>query len=269
MKNLLWFLLIFAAYLLAVFAGACMGICLSGCTASLDINTATNPECQYQVYRHSENGWLLSNPELHIVFYGSQWPNNYQQELQIQEAWTTLFQNNVLQRLSEYGIKHGSVDPTYYNSALNLDIDSKGNLLGTPAVPLVIDDGIIATTINNDIQSGLLPFPNSNTNYTIMLPPNVTTQQLSGEKAVGHHRYATYDGVDFTYSVVVYQSTNDAMDVIMEHELAEASTNPDLANGYYGTDTSQEVGDLCVWQYDYISGYQVQRLWSEATCTCL
>jgi hypothetical protein len=242
---------------------------LIGCTANVGLNTDPNPSCQYQVYRHANTPWLLTNPEMHIVFYGMQWQLDVNQEDQIQTAWTILFQNGVLNRLSEYGINSGSFDPTIYNSDLNVDTTTTNGISSVITKPIVIDDNTIPNQINQDILSGLLPFPNSNTLYTIILPPNVSTTQLVNENAVGHHRYSTYDGVDYAYSVILYEPDFDYENEIVSHELYESSTNPDLANGYYGVNTDQEIADICYTYYEYVAGYKVEKVFSERDCKCL
>jgi hypothetical protein len=244
---------------------------LVGCTADIDasINTDPNPSCQYEVYRHSVSGWLLTNPEMHLVFYGTQWANNYEQEQQYETAWVVMFQNGVLNRLSEYGIHSGSIDYNTYNSNPNVDtITTAGNTTVITS-PIVIDDNSIPNQINQDILSGLLPFPNSNTLYTIMLPPNVSTNELIGSDAVGYHRYADYDGIDYAYSVILYESDFNYENMIISHELYESATNSDLTNGYYGVNTDQEIADICLGQYTQIAGYNIQKVFSETSCLCL
>jgi hypothetical protein len=228
----------------------------------------SNPACEHQVYRHDIDGWLLKNPEMHLVFYGSYWTTylNFVEEQYYQNAWHNLLDlGTVLQRLSEYGIASGTLDPIDRFTNYNADLNKDGSLI---TKQITIDDATFPTDINNDILAGILPQPNDNTLYVIMLPKNTTTKSLVANKWAGYHDHSVYAGNRYAYAIIGYNSTYDNTDELISHELLEASSNPD-GSGYYEDNDGDEIADICQAYTENIDGYTVEKVFSDATCSCL
>jgi hypothetical protein len=250
-------------------------ISLVGCIGEANPNELAdnpNPSCSYDVVHHDPLGPLLKSPEMHMVFFGSYWLTSTDQQVH-QNDWATLLNitgtNNtsVLQRLSEYGIVSGSFDTKTYNEDLGIDLFPNGQLITTQV--LFDESKFPINDLNDMITAGILPIPNANTLYTVMLPPHVSTTYLAGGNYVGDHDYGSYNGMPYAYSVIVYSSDIDYMNAIVSHELYEAATNPDGYTGFYGVDTDHEIADICLGQYVIVDDVLVQKVFSETACTCL
>ena len=236
-----------------------------------------NPNCNHSVYRHDPNGWLLKTPELHLDFYGSYWSNNPSESSLFEAQWESLLTNGTaLQRLSEYGIVQGTIDSNYYNTDLSIDtslssVDDAGitlDKLGMTDDQSLIDDSAIPSQINSDIQAGILPLPNDNTIYVIVLPPYVGTKSMTGKGYYAYHSHYAYGSSRYAFAVIHY-GDSDTINVSIAHETYEAASNPD-GNGYYDDNAIDgEIGDFCDRIPEYIDGIVVQKVWSEASCVCL
>jgi len=240
-----------------------------GCAGNIDqvVNTDPNPSCQYEVYRHDPSGWLLKTPEMHFIYDGSYWTTgtNFIEPQYYQNAWHNMLDlGTVLQRLSEYGIESGTLDPVDHYSEPKLDVNSGFNLISKQ---ITVDDSILVADINNNILAGTIPFPNDNTIYVIMLPPNVITTTMVSNSWNGYHSHTAYGSNRYTFAIIQYNSNYDSVDEVISHELAESSTDPDNYTGYYAV--SQEIGDLCEAYTEEIDGYRVQKVFSESACQCL
>jgi len=228
--------------------------------------------CSFDVYRHDPNSWLLTVPEMHFDFWGSYWTNgNNTDALVFQTDWSYLLDSgNVLERLSEYGIHEGTLDPVnHYNTGSTTYVGDAGEFVHNEdgGSVSILDDNTFVATINSEIQGGTLPYPTDNTVYVVMLPPNVNSQLMVNSNFIGYHRNGSYGEQRYAYAIILYTGVVDNNKVIM-HELAEAATDPLLGTGFTGANNEQEVGDLCEAYFDTIGGIEVQSLWSQALCQC-
>ncbi len=257
-----------------------------------DANTLGNPACPHHVARQNSQSWLLLHPNMKLIFWGDYWYNDTTfYYVTIQGVWNYLFGNGqVLQRLSEYGISGGIIDPSVY--VTNLDVMTKtlaslddagadGGPLTDPsdagiyngpdgAVPFqYLKDEDIVSEINSEIQLGQLPLPGiDNTLYTIVLPPAVKTVNMAKHDWYAYHASGSYGTMRYAFAVAQFSSDLSTVDGAISHELYEAATDPDGTTGYMDTDGS-EVGDLCQGASDEMGGWQVQKVWSEQVCQCL
>jgi hypothetical protein len=244
--------------------------------------------CPYDVYRHQANGWLLTHPQVHFVFWGSYWTGSLQGDVdqsQYYKPWDVLLNGgNVLDRLSQYGIGSGSFDTNVYNSNANLLLPTGDGGLGQDTyydastdaqaqILTVLPTQFVPNELNNEIQVGLLPVPDSNTFYGVFLPPGYIPTNDYNLTLGGFHGYGSYGSQKYTFAIFLYSGWFDEMMGIISHELYEASTNPDVANGWFDDNTGEEVADLCqvanepFW-WETIDGYSVQKVWSQQACTC-
>lgn len=250
---------------------------LLGCATGDDGSSQTtqmtgSTSCPYHVYRHDPQGWLLTTPLVHFVFWGQYWlqEGGYQEQTDYQQSWDSLFSDGqVFQRLAEYGIQPGFLDANSYNTNLNLTTPTDGGVSSDGGSLLELDDSGIPLELNNEIQAGLLPEPTHQTLYVVFLPYNTSTVNLITGDDAGYHASAMYGSTQYAYAVIgYYQDNYNTGDMIVSHEMYEAMTDPDVSTGYYGTDGEHEVADLCVWQPTSFDGYQVQKVWSQDICQC-
>ena len=263
-----------------------LGFVLLGCAGSVsptvDVSDSGTgyPGCPYQVYRHSADGWLLTNPELHFVYWGQYWLDNPDDQNQYLAPWSKLLNGGpVLKRMSEYGVGAGSLDGTVYNTDPNLVFpDNKGGLASDGTLDAsgtaitILPSNFFEPEINNEIQAGELPTPNSNTLYTIFTPPNYIPQGDNNLGEGGYHGHGSYGNQPYAYSIILYSSWHDETMAIISHELYEAASNPGNGDGWYDGNSGAEIGDLCQinnenW-WEPIDGISVQKVWSQVSCQC-
>src|SRR5271154_658891 len=200
-------------------------ITLGGCEAKVsdaDSQLDSNGNCLFNVTKGSANAWIQNDVQMHFIFWGN-FPvvdaNQYQYNWSVLLTYPAL----VLDRLAEYGIQTGSLDNQYYTPLPDINLPQN-----TGAVPgtTLIDDGSISTELNNEIQSGAIPPPNDNTNYMVMLPPNVLTHNMYYGNYAGYHAAAAYGGQRYTWGVIRYYPHYSDGDQVISHELAESATDP-------------------------------------------
>lgn len=263
---------------LITLGGCSVGVIGDGYTSPTGPTRGANGVCPYDVTRGDPNSWLLVEPELHLVYWGN-YPANDQATYQF--AWDALLnQETVLQRLSEYGVRGGSFDRNLYNNNPNNVLPNADGGAPTHTVSktdagttILLDDGQFPAEINNEILAGELPYPNDNTVYMIMLPPNTTTPQMVANDDAGYHANSSYNGQRYTYGIIGYRGADfNGTDEVISHELAEAATDPN-GNGYRDYTPGHnfdEVADICVWvpvSYGFY-GYVVQKYFIQSVCQC-
>lgn len=222
--------------------------------------------CKNNVVRQNPNGWLLTNPEIHFDFWGDWSSQTKYDPNYFWSTWFNLIENDgVLSRLSEYGIHRGEVDPYYYGNNGSPALGDAGVAV-TDAGAEQIDDSTIVPQLQHEIQFSQLPYPNDDTLYVVMLPPNITTVGMVKNSWSAYHNWAMYGSQRFTFAVVTFN--NEWTNVYASHEIGEAATDPDLSSGYYDSATGEEVGDLCNGEGTSVSGIVVQTYWSQTLCDC-
>lgn len=204
------------------------------------------------VWRHTSGSWILTAPQIHLVFWGSYWSTTPDGGVSLvsteTQAWNTL-----------------ANDPSFYNPVREYGVLG-GRLLGTsngywscPSGALQESD--IQNELNAEISNGTLPNPDTQTIYVLMLPSGTQSQYDIDNSFGGHHNYIG----NFSYAVIEYSSTPDGT---ISHEIYEAATNPDTSNAWWGPGGETEIGDLCSsgWKLD---GYNITKVWSETFCQCV
>jgi Domain of unknown function (DUF4214) len=224
-------------------------------------------------------GPLLRNPDVEVLFYGSQWATDPSLQAvagQIYQFFQTIVNSAYMDMLNEYGVGRGSVvgwavDPT--------------------TAPATLDDSQIQNSLVQDVVSGVLLPPDSNRVYFVFPPPGTEvtftdgngTLNTSGNEANTPHFLGYHDAVPATfrtptlyYAVIPYpggvnglQSAMTAfqqMTFASSHELAESATDPDTMTGWLDDAQSQsgggEIADLANGEYGTILGYDVTYVWS-------
>jgi hypothetical protein len=255
---------------------ACVA-CSPGTFGDEDVAVFTSPSgCIHNVIQRIPGGWLLREPEVHFDFWGDYWTNQVPdgglpEEQQYWVDWTDILtRGTVLQRLDEYGIHGGSLEIVVHNNdtSANIGPDTDIDEAGLPE----LSDSVFPAQLNLEISLDLLPYPNDNSLYVVMLPPGVTTQHLVNDNAAAYHNWASYGSQRYAYAVIGYQGANQADDAVLSHEIYEAATDPDVKTGFIDWTTGDEIADLCEDHRGQsnvvIGGVTVQKVWSQAACTC-
>jgi hypothetical protein len=257
-----------------------------------------NVECPYNVIRHQSNGWIITNPIVSLVFWGSWWQTTVGLETSevIQETWTQVLATDALfNKVAEYGVTTPILNATYgqYNPNLPTvtSITGSNNTIpltnqGLPFTVWNDDKQHIQTELSNEIVMGVLPLPTSgSTIYLIILPPNYLTLGLVKNGWDGYHGNGSYGNISYEFAIIQY-GVPQFINSIISHELYEASTDPN-SEGYWDPKTGMEVSDICNWVMteDSIASYDtaasaaasgtvignnvtVQKVWSQQTCQC-
>ncbi|KAJ3318234.1 hypothetical protein HDV06_000737 [Boothiomyces sp. JEL0866] len=150
------------------------------------------------------------------------------------------------------------------------------------------DDNDIMDALAGMVTRGVIT-PSVNTIYAVHASPGIAIT-FSGMESCKtfcayHSNMGLDDGSSLIYTVIpdtdcalcggFYNDYNN-FGMMSSHELVEAITNPDTANGWYaGTaDVQDEIGDICAWQLATIKGndgvnYPVQKIWSNVQQACI
>ena len=249
--------------MLAVLVAA---VAIAGCGTRSDLNDPSDgTSCQINIVRHDPGGWLLTQPDVHLDFWGNWSSETVFTPTYFWSTWFNLLESDeVLSRLSEYGIHHGSMDPYFYGNNQSPTLGHSGFV--TDAGATEIDDSTIVPQLQTEIQLGLLPFPDDNSLYVVMLAPGLTTTDIVTNHWGGYHHSASYGSQKFAYAVVTFG--DDGTNVTLSHETYEAATDPDNSTGYYDRSSGNEVGDVCQGNNYTLDGTAVQFVWSQALCSC-
>jgi hypothetical protein len=215
-------------------------------------------------------GPLLTAVEVFTVFWGAAWEASPQTVVMksMNLFFDFILTSPLIDQLSEYNVAgktigHGTRTGT--------------KILTAPAPGNSVQDSAIQKLLQQEIASGVLPAPATNSLYFFFLPPGV--QVLQGGSAsckdfCGYHD-ATSDGV--FYAVMPYPGCSgctgglavaDALTSTSSHELCEAITDPIPGQGWYD-DNNGEIGDICAWKTRTLGNYTIQLEWSNNAGACI
>jgi hypothetical protein len=203
------------------------------------------------VYHHQSPSWVLTNPQVHLVFWGNYWATvqGGKQEMAAQMVeWNTLASDpNFYGLVSQYGVGTGTYAGTI-NSYWQIPTGQ-------------LSEQAIQTELTNEIANSVLPTPDSNTIFILLLPPDTQGQYDVQNNFGGHH----WNQNGYTYATIEY--TGDPTGTIA-HETWEAATDPD-GNGWWGPGGETEVADLCKGNSSWsLDGYTLPTVWSQKDCQC-
>src|SRR5579859_2110125 len=157
-----------------------------------------------------------------------------------------------------------------------------------------IDDTQIQAELDRQIGAATLPPPDVDTFYATYFPPGTTITQggaSSCQAFCAYHGTFLHNGTDVVYGVIPDQggacaggcaNSGDPLgDVtaVTSHEMVESITDAEagLYNGAAAAgaplawlDTvNGEIGDICVGVLDTLSGYVIQKEWSNSLNQCI
>lgn len=207
--------------------------------------SVSEPNCSADIFRHQPSGWLITEPLIVFDFWGD-WNQATISPEQVHSDWVSLVgTNKLLERLSEYSVHTGMVDPTFY---LNTSVNDT-------------DDASFSSSLNEEIKIGNLPYPTDQTIFVIVLLPGHLSKNMANRSWGGYHQHAKINSQQYAYAIVKPDYS------IISHELYEAATDPDNGGGYWNP-SEAEIGDLCNDRNEIIGGFVVQKVFSQALCQC-
>ncbi len=228
-------------------------------------------------------GPLIANVAVEALYYGTDWSNKQSplsgMKDHLDKYLGSLVKSAYMDQLREYS------EPGY--------TIGHGQFLGSQVIDATLTPG---TTVNDaDVQKAindLIPHdrfgrPDANRLYVVFTPPNVHVQDgnANSYNSVDSHGHpnefrgyhSNLSGSSIPYAVLVDQKGNYAPNALVypeqeqftwvaSHELAEAVTDPAVGRGWFGANTSQEIGDLALADLGVLTldgvSYAVQKEWS-------
>ncbi|MFI5299748.1 MAG: hypothetical protein ACHREM_16805, partial [Polyangiales bacterium] len=150
-----------------------------------------------------------------------------------------------------------------------------------------IDDTDIQSELTKQISAGKLPAPNGNRLYMIDFPPGLTIT-MGGDSSCStfcaYHGSVSIGGQAVPYGVHPDMSAGSPCDggcggnadafsnmtSVHSHEMIESVTDMDVGEGNIAwyDDTYGEIGDICNAEQDVVTGYVVQKEWSNSQGAC-
>jgi hypothetical protein len=215
-------------------------------------------------------GPLLTAVEVFTVFWGAAWEASPQSVVMksMNLFFDFILTSPLIDQLGEYNVAGKTIGHGTRTGTKILTVPAPGNS---------VQDSAIQKLLQQEIASGVLPAPTTNSLYFFFLPPGV--QVLQGGSAsckdfCGYHD-ATSDGV--FYAVMPYPGCSgctgglavaDALTSTSSHELCEAITDPIPGQGWYD-DNNGEIGDICAWKTRTLGNYTIQLEWSNKAGACI
>jgi hypothetical protein len=232
------------------------------------------------------NRHTLTTPSVVLTHWGNYWSAQASEAAGDVDAWETIGRDwRFWQPLSEY-----SAIP--YTSGSTIPFSSATVTTAVPAMNAASASNTVTISDVNDIQNELIhemvqnviPMPDSQKIYVVVLPPYV---QTAGDGFSGYHSWFSFNG-QYVFYAVIPQRTPPASfanpqfptaewrprDYLISHELYEATTDPlwSLGSGWStsGCGSATEVADLCEFLFaNPIDGFTVATFWSNASNGCV
>ena len=216
-------------------------------------------------------GPLLKNVKVYTIFWGRTWTGRLgtvSLRSKINLFFKKILVSPLIDQLHEYNrpgktIGHGSL------------IGTKVITAGAPVTS--VTDTVIRTQIQKWIAAHTIPAPTADTLYFVYTDMGVKVIMGSGSSCTSFCGYHNNIGPGIFYAVMPFPgcagclgglSVFDALTATSSHELCEAITDPIPGRGWYDT-AHGEIGDICAWTFKTVSGYKVQKEWSNAANACI
>jgi hypothetical protein len=173
-----------------------------------------------------------------------------------------------------------AADPAFYGRLAEYSTSAQtigsgswaGGSAGDPSLGsgATITEAQIQQEVAAEIAAGTTVSQASNRIYVVVLPPGVTSQLDQQNDFAGHHAQFTPagGGQPIRYAVITYSTDTNYTDPVISHEISESITDPDLATGWYDQN-GEEIGDDCRFDYSTFDGYQIEEIFSKASCSCV
>jgi hypothetical protein len=243
--------------------GTTAGLEARGATGALAKMEAATGTCSSQQTLHGTPGTVIAKPSVTLLFWGSYWTSTGATERQgYTTAWTTLAADPAFYaRLAEYS-----------TSSANIGTGSwAGATLGDAALAsgATITETQIQSELGSEIRTGVAASNTASRVYVVMLPPGVTSQLDHDSNFAGHHSQFSADlPLPVRYAVITYNTDPGYTNPVVSHEITEATTDPDLATGWYDQ-FGFEIGDVCRFNYWSLDGVTIEQTYSMRSCSCI
>jgi len=270
-------------------AGLAICIFATGCKDLLGTDEYTPPGAPHVLPTSTQNAGFTATPSnAHLTYHGGPllervrvvpvfWGSSVLHQGEISSFYSAIVGGPYTSWLSEYNASGMAIATGSVASSVVL----------SRAASSTLSDDDIAKGLDSAIGSGDLPAPTGDTLYMVYFPPG--TQVTAGNEGFcstfcGYHNaFKSSSGQVVYYGVMPDSSSCGScgsgdfnwLTSVSSHELVEAITDP----GVYGNpawlddankdSTGGEIGDLCAWQFAQVSGYTVQREWSNAHNSCI
>lgn len=230
---------------------------------------APNPHLSYH------GGPLLTNVSVFTIFWGAAWLKKSQSKLidQINHFFDFILTSSLMDVMAQYSVPGMTIGHGSRIGTATISNSEPGN-----PVPggREVTDAQIQKALQDFIAAQTIPAPTSNTLYFVYLPPGVTSLLGTARSChifCGYHGHvgnAIFYGVEpfITCPGCTFGETVDSLIKVSSHELFEAITDPAL-NGWFDSNTGNEIGDICNSSVKKLGGFTVQKEWSNADNDCV
>jgi hypothetical protein len=236
-------------------------------------------------------GDLVTNPDVFVIFWGSQWQND-QEHLDAKATLLSFFQQVGTSTYACTWNEYGVAGMPYGSEGLH---NPAAEIIST-APPSPLSDLQIQQRIVSEVGAGNAP-PRTDDMVYVVVPPKGVPVDAGGETGCGgsnfifcgYHDSFLHGGGRFRYAVLPFpcnqggftcfiDPTNDAgqaLQSVGSHELGETVTDPDAPpvglSGWFSDRTGEENGDICA---DITCGADlsigvVNSLWSNLAKGCV
>jgi hypothetical protein len=224
-------------------------------------------------------GPMINNVKVFLVFYSPGYPFKDQ----LVQFYTAIVQSPHMDMLQEY-------DKSNYKIR-------RGSYLGvfedTNANPTAVKTVNPQTYLTGLITAGKVPKPDANTLYMIYFPSGINPSGPGGNSCISgggfcaYHSDTTSSGAPVYYGVMPDTNAGgcaggcgpmgfDGITDVSGHEFVEALTDP-APNASWTDNSCGEIGDVCatiaydecIQEWDVVSGFKVQKEWSNALKDCV
>jgi hypothetical protein len=243
-----------------------------------DAKAAQNPAVQPQPALNYNGGPLLTNVQLHAVYWGDWW-----------NTTTGKSQRGTMDIFLQHLVKSKFVTDLAQFSRPGMTIGPGVHVISVVLtganVTSEISDEAMRTKITETISGNAALTVTANSLYLVLTPPGVVISNHDGETSTdgicGYHwvipddpELALEAADRIVYAVVPYPSGEclggqvrfRAHTRIISHEIAEAITDPVPGKGWYGDDG--EIADGAA-QGVIQDGYLVSKIWTQNTAQAL
>jgi Dyp-type peroxidase family len=216
-------------------------------------------------------GPLISSVEVFTIFLGAAWRTTLAATVtQLNQFFDFIVQSPLLDQLQEFGVPNFKIGRG----------KRTGSAVFPGALPHVMKNARVQTTLLGLIGAKKVPQSNANTLYFVFLPPGIVSElqgELSCQRFCGFHD--SINGNVF-YAVIPFANCAgctrgftmfESLTRVSSHELCEAITNP--AEGGWFTEPpdgspGEEIGDLCSEGTKDLGNFKVQTEFSNKTLSC-
>ncbi len=224
-------------------------------------------------------GPLIQNGKVYTVFWGA---NVAADQAKLGTFFQTVGQSAYMDWLKEYSTNGMNIGRSTFAGTF-VDTSSNAKTTGT------VTNQQIGQELERLITTGAVAAPDNDSLYMFYFPPGLSID-LDGQATscvqfcAYHYTYTRSNGQNVMYGVMPDLSTGgcaqgcganpsvfDNLTEVSSHEWIEATTDPAVGINVLSwyNDSQGEIGDICVGQAATVSGFVVQKEWSNKNGACI